>query len=217
MLSRWISISLAITTVCGLTNRALADVVTFDGLITQSTSDGTGPAANNTSLNNINDGDKYSVTIDFLGSISSTGPHPISLVAMSFNDASAGASETSFSSASVTVSADGSLFDISILGCLSTGSGCTLGNELDANFSIPVVGLNAHGVSAAAIPGLVPSMDLLEDDGVTDIQGSVTGYDYVGSVAPTPEPSELVPVSAAIVAIVWSQFRRRKKEKHTYE
>jgi hypothetical protein len=214
---QWTSIALAIAGICGLTNRVSADVITFDGLITQSTSDGTGPAANNISLNNIHDGDAYSVTMDYAGSITSAGLYPLSLLTMSFNDDSVSASETAFNSASVTVSTDGSLFDISILGCLSTGSSCALGNQLDANFSIPMAGLNAHGVSATAIPGLAPSMDLLEDDGGTDIQGSITGYDYSGSVATTPEPSELALLSAAMTGLGCFQLLRRKRREGTHE
>lgn len=207
--SKWAGIACAILAISATVNRASADSITLDGSITQSTFDGTGPAANNSSLNNIADGDAYSVTIDFLGSLTSAGHDPLSLVTMSFNDPAAGASETSFNSASVTVSADGSLFDISILGCLSTGSGCVFGNQLDANFSIPMAGLNAHGIAAAAIAGLVPSMNLLEDDGITGIQGSIAGYDYSGSVvASTPEPSELALLGAALAGIILTRRER---------
>ena len=44
---------------------AAADTITFGGAIAQSTQDGTGPAANNPDLNNIEDGDLYVVTLDF--------------------------------------------------------------------------------------------------------------------------------------------------------
>jgi hypothetical protein len=50
-------------------------------------------------------------------------------------------------------------------------------------------------------------MDLLEDDGSTDIQGSVTRYDYGSSAV--PEPSEILPLSTAMVTLVWLQIRRR--------
>jgi hypothetical protein len=200
----------AVMAACGIAGHASADTITFSGTISQP-QDQTNPASNNPALNNIQLNDVYSVAIDFLGSVTSTGLHPLSLVTMTFLDSPAGVSETSFNSASVTVSADGSLYDLSILGCLATGSGCAVGNQLDANFSIPMADLNAHGVIAQAIPGLVPSMDLLEDDGSTDIQGSVTGYDYSGSVeAATPEPSEIVPLSAVMAALLWLQLRRRR-------
>jgi len=80
---------------------------------------------------------------------------------------------------SLTVSPDGRYDDLSLLGCLPTGSGCLTGNQLTANFRISSVSLNSVNVPAEAIPGITPSLDLLEDEGVTGIQGAVTSYSYL--------------------------------------
>ncbi|HTQ86459.1 MAG TPA: hypothetical protein VMI93_09625, partial [Candidatus Solibacter sp.] len=47
-----------------------ADTITVGGSITQSTADGTGPAVNNPDLNNIADGDAFTVVLGFTGAIS---------------------------------------------------------------------------------------------------------------------------------------------------
>ena len=47
----------------GFANSALADVIIFGGTITQSTQDGTGPAQNNLSLNNIQDLQAYTAIV----------------------------------------------------------------------------------------------------------------------------------------------------------
>ena len=180
---------LAFPIVLGSANIALADTITFGGSITQSTSDGTGPAVNNPDLNSIADGDQYVVTLDFSGSITAAGTYSLPGAVLTFVDetASPQINETSFNSVSFSVVPDGSRFDLSMLGCLSTGSGCLTGNELAVNFSIPAPGLNQTNAAAQAIFGLNPPVDLLEDDGVTDIQGSVTNYSY----SSVPEPSAL--------------------------
>ncbi len=166
---------------------AYADVLTFSGSITQSISDGTGPAVNNPSLNAIKDGDPFAVTLNINGSITSPGTYTNFSGAI-FSDTAVPAGETSFGPISLTINPDGSGLDnISMLGCLTTGSGCPFGNQLAANFAIPVADLNAQNVVANGIPGLTP-LDLLEDDGTTDIQGMISGYSYTSSV---PEPSTL--------------------------
>lgn len=174
-----------------LANSAMADTITFSGLITQSTSDGTGPAVNNPSLNNIMDGDHFAVSLTFNGSVSAPGTYSsLSGATLTFSDTSASVSEPGLSFASFSVTPSGGLDDLSLLGCLSTGSGCLLGNSLSANFAIPASALNSANVAAQAIPGLNPSVDLLEDDGVTDIQGSINSYSYTGSgTSAVPEPS----------------------------
>ena len=199
---------LATLAACGFASRASADQIVFGGLITQSTQDGTGPAVNNPALNHILDGDVYDVTLGFAGSITSPGTYTLTGATLLFSDLSAPATEGSFSSASLSVVTDGGFYDLSLLGCLSTGSGCLLGNELAANFQIPMAGLNSTNVAAHAIPGLSPSLDLLEDDGVTDIQGSVTKYSYSGATA-TPEPSAIVPL--VIFALLgWMRLRSQQ-------
>lgn len=185
---------------------AAADVISFGGLITQSTSDGTGPAVNNPSLNNILDGEQYTVTVNFTGSVTVPGTYALSSASISFSVPGAPASETSFGPfqcaaqstlACFTVSTAGSFYDISLLGCLTTGSGCQSGNELDANFMIPETGLNSQNVAAQGIFALTP-LDLLEDDGTTDIQASVTTY----SASSVPEPSSVVLLLALLAWIV---------------
>jgi hypothetical protein len=59
--------------VCLGAGNAPADVLTVSGQITQSTDDGTGPAMNNPSLNNIHDLDAYAVTLAFMSSITGQG------------------------------------------------------------------------------------------------------------------------------------------------
>jgi hypothetical protein len=168
------------------------------GLISQSTSDGTGPAVNNLSLNNIHDGDAYQLTLNSLNSIVSPGLYNTPDLTLGFVDLTAGVRETAFSSVSLSIVTDGSFFDISVLGCLSTGSGCNVGNELDANFRIANTDLQSVGAAAFLIPALNPSLDLLEDDGVTDIQGSVTSF----ANASVPEPSLIGLVALGFAALI---------------
>lgn len=208
--SHWARLALAALMVGLFVSAALADEVTFSGVITQSTADGTGPAVNNPSLNNIADGDAYTVTLDFPGSITGAGTfNPLAGATMSFVDAAASATETAFDTISLSVITDGSFFDISLLGCLTTGSACNVGNFLAANFQIPAASLNAQNVPATAIVGLLP-MELLEDDGVTDIHGSVTTYSYTGAAA-VPEPAEFLPMCAGLAAMARLYLRRLKR------
>jgi hypothetical protein len=97
---------------------------------------------------------------------------------------------------------DDSFADVSLLACLSTGSACDQGNQLDANFQIPAVQLNAKNWTGQAIAGLLP-LDLLEDDGATDIQGSVS---VVSSV---PEPAQIWLLGAVITGMLWQLQRPR--------
>jgi hypothetical protein len=197
-----------ILAICGFANVAVADTVTFGGFITQSTQDGTSPAANNPGLNNIADGDAYTVTLYFAASIVAPGTYNLTGGSLAFSDPSASASETSFGLFDLTVSPDGIFDDISLLGCLTTGSGCSFGNQLDANFKILAADLNSPLTVAAF--GLDPPhpLDLLEDDGTTDIHGSITTYSHVSSV---PEPSSLVPLSCALAILGWEGWRQKGK------
>jgi hypothetical protein len=180
---------------------AAADSIVFQGSITQSTADGTGPAVNNVSLNSISDSDAFTVSIDFAGSITSPGTFPLSGDTVVFTDINPGVIENNFGVSSITVSADGAFDDISFSGCLLSGSGCLLGNALSANFQIPAASLNFQNVGASTIFGLTPALDLLEDDGTTDIQGSVSLYSYRGIVTSSPEPSTFSAMIAGIVAL----------------
>ncbi len=196
---------------CGANLTALhADTMTFSGTINQSVQDGTGPAVNNPALNNIPDDAPYTVSLTFNGSINSPGVYDLLDLNASF--ASGGAIENNFNSASVIVMQSGGLDQINALLCLASGSGCNQGNELDLTFMIPVAQLNGDSVSAQQIPGMLP-LDLLEDDGVTDIHGSLTKYSYSppGTVSAVPEPSSIV-LLASLVAIAIAQARRRGRK-----
>lgn len=171
---------------------AAADTITFSGAITQSTQDGTGPATNNPALNAINDGDHYTVTLNFTGSVPGPGSYnPLPNASVVFSDGSI--TETAFTSAYLTVApdADPSRYDVSFLACLSTGSGCFVGNSLSANFSVLASAFGSPSESAAPISGLFPPGDLLEDDGTTDIQATVTTFSNPGGTS-VPEPSTAV-------------------------
>jgi hypothetical protein len=188
-----------------------AGEISFSGTITQSTADGTGPAANNTGLNAILDGDGYNVTLDFSGDITGTGSYDLIGATLVFSDAGASATESSFDAANLTIAtdaADSTLDDVSLLGCLTTGSGCLFGNELAVDFLIPAAELNSQNVTASTIAGLSPELNLLEDDGVTDIQGSVTGYSYVSSPVPTPEPPSALLGIIGIIALGYMSLQR---------
>ena len=195
---------LAVVLVMLISIGAYADTITLSGTIYQSTSDGTGPASNNPDLNNIQDGDAFTFTMDF-ASVSGVGTYAIA--GASFHDTTAGVNEPSFDGAnsSFTVASDGTF---SILACLTTGSGCVFGNQAAFNFQIPFSLLLAQNVAASSVPSLTP-LDLLEDDGVTDIQGTVNGYSYQAAtpVGQVPEPATLVLVGAGVAGL-WRRLVR---------
>jgi hypothetical protein len=194
----------------GFANLACADAITFSGIITQSTSDGTGPAMNNPSLNNIADGDSFAVTLAFTGSITGPGTSGLPGATLVFVDSTASVSETALGgSKSVSVASDGGSYDLSVFGCLSTGSdGCLGGNYLSANFQIPMSALNSANVTAQLVPNLYPALDLLEDDGTTDIQGSINSYSY--TQAPEPSSAALLFFGAAALAFAKQAAARRE-------
>jgi hypothetical protein len=121
---------------------ALAGTIVIGGQITQSTQDGTGPAVNNSSLNNILDSQVYLVTLAFAGSITGPGLYDLTGASLTFSDPSAPASESSFGSITFTVGAAGALDDLTLMGCLTTGTSCGLGNQLSLIFQIPAASLN---------------------------------------------------------------------------
>jgi hypothetical protein len=199
---KWAGRLLAVLPVIGLPQFVAADTIVFQGVITQSTADGTGPAINNPALNSIADGDNFMATLNFIGAINSPGTYPLAGATLLFRDTSAGAIESDFGALSITISANGLFDDISLLGCLNSGSGCLLGNQLAANFEIDGGLLNSENVAAATIFGLSPATDLLEDDGSTDIQGSVNLYSYRESEAnQVPEPATVGIAFAGLLAL----------------
>jgi hypothetical protein len=185
-----------------------ADTLTVGGIINQSTQDGTGPAVNNPSLNNISDGSSFVVGLSFVGSIPSPGTYQLIGPSLFFSVAADGALENNFDSVSVTVATAGSFDQISILACLTTGSGCNQGNELALDFMIASVDLNSQNAVAQGILNLLP-LDLLEDDGVTDIHGSITDYSYT-SVSPVPEPSAFAIAVSGLLVMALGFVKGRK-------
>jgi hypothetical protein len=167
---------------------AHADGITAVGAVTQSESDTGNIFVNNPSLNNVADGDAYTVGLNFAGSIASTGTFDLTGDSLVFSDPTAPASESSFTSISLTVTAGGASDDLSLFACLSTGDGCLDGNCLSLNFGIPSADLNSLSARAATILGLSPALDLEENDEVPDIQGNVATYSYPSTVGTVPEP-----------------------------
>ena len=201
---------------CGLAVAASAATISFGGKIIQSTQDGTGPAMNNPSLNNIKDQQAYTVTLAFAGSITAPGTYNLTGSSLMFAVPTAPATESSFGFISLTVTANGGFDDLSLLACLTTGSGpCPpfVGNGMTANFRIPAAMLNSQSVTAIGLDQPHP-LDLLEDDGTTDIHGSITSYSYTGSVSAVPEPGSAILLGCSLIALVawrryWTEIRKR--------
>jgi hypothetical protein len=188
-----------------------AGTLTFGGMITQSTQDGTGPAVNNPALNNVLDGDSFTVTFDFPGAIAAPGLYTPASFALLLADSTNPATENSFGSVSVSVQADATdptALDISMLGCLTTGSGCLASNSLSVIFRIPAAGLSSQNVTAQALPGLMP-LDLQEDDGITDIQGVINTYSQVSQTS-APEPSTTLPLALLAGALIRKRGRAQR-------
>lgn len=188
-----------------------ADTITLAGTINQSIQDGTGPAINNPSLNLIQDASQYIIALEFTGSITAPGTYDLTGSTLVFAVASDRALEHHFDFVNLTVMQSGALDQVSIFGCLESGSGCNQGNELDLSFAILSADLNRQGVAAQGTPGLVP-LDLLEDDGVTDIHGSIANYSYT-SVDPVPEPlsAELLGICLIAAGLIGRKNRRPQK------
>jgi hypothetical protein len=182
---------------------AVAGMISVGGSITQSTPDGTGPAANNPSLNNIVDLQDYLVTMTFSDAINGPGTYDLTGSTLIFSVPAAPATESDFAGISLTIIPNGTDFDFSLLACLTTGTDCLLGNQLDLNFRIPAANLFSFNVAAIGLDPPHP-LDLLEDDGTTDIHGSITTYAFV------PEPPSLLLVGAglALTGTCLRRFRR---------
>lgn len=178
-----------------------ADSIVFGGKITQSILDGTGPATSNPSLNDVRDGDIYTITLSFPGAAIPSLVFSPNLV---FADLTHPASESSFFLANLSIIGDGSFDDFSLIACLATGGGCDVGNQLTANFKIPASMLHSQNVPAIGLDEPHP-LDLLEDENTDtplDIHGSITSYSYNGPTAAVPEPSALVPLGCVLAALL---------------
>ena len=189
---------------------AFPGTIAVSGTITQSTEDGTGPAINNPGLNTINDGDSFSVQLFFLGEITSPGTYPLSDNTLAFY--SGAASETAFAVVSVAVVPSGDQDEFYLLGCLTTGADCFQGNQLTLAFLIPAGDLNSIS-PVTPIQGLL-GMDLLEDDGTTDIQGALSNYSYVlnsqnGQSGAAPETSSIYLVAIGLAMTLGGRAGRR--------
>lgn len=192
---------------------ASADMMTLSGAIIQSTQDGTGPAVNNPSLNDIWSVDNYLVRLTLASPVTSIGTSDV--IGLTFTDMSRpGVTESAFGSISLIVSYVDASYDLSLFGCLTTGSGCLFGNQLVVQFRIPVSGLNSLNVSAEAPPDQL-ALDLLEDDGVTDIHGTAATYSYISDVPTTaPEPASVYLASFVVVAALARASWRSRAIKH---
>jgi len=190
-----------------------ADLVTVSGTITQSTQDGTGPAVNNPKLNDIPDGASYRIDLNFPGYINTPGTYNLTGANLVFSVAGM-TEESNFDFLSLTVTRSGSFEQIGLLACLTTGSGCNQGNALSLSFMIPAADLNSDNITGQEIPGLLP-LDLLEDDGATDIHGLITGYSYSppGSVPtdPVPEPAAVLLFGSSVAVMVANRLRDRSR------
>lgn len=207
-------LGLVIAFVCMNCASLRADTLTIGGTINQSIEDGTGPAVNNADLNKILDGDSYIFSLIFAGSITSPGTYDLTGPDVLFSVPGHSVVEDSFNSVSLTIAQFGNFAQFSVLVCLTTGSACNQGNELALNFMIPFANLNDQDVAAQGVPNLLP-LDLLEDDGVTDIHGLVTDYSYTE----VPEPSAIVFVGSGLILVVlkrhkqWSKNLKKEQKK----
>jgi|SRR5579864_2061051 len=179
--------------------RANAGSILLTGTITQDLTDSGETAVANPSLNSVIDGDSYTILLNFTGAFPPL-PAGIPLISIQLTDLTHSASETAFLSGSMTINQSAGVDVFSGLGCLTDPSTCVLGNELDFNFQIPSSGLGLSGVAAQVVPGLVPSMDLLEDSSGAEVQGSITGYSATGVAPGVPEPST---ISFAILGLAF--------------
>ena len=191
-----------------------ADDITIGGTISQSTQDGTGPAVNNPGLNSILDGDSHTTSLHFTGAITTPGTYDLTGSSLVFSDPSARATENSFNSISLTITQSGGVDEFSILACLTTGSSCAVGNQLDLNFTISSSQLNSPHAAAESVPLLLP-LDLLEDDGATDIHGSVATYSYEPSfVTRVPEPVPFMLLCCGLFAVAFMRLRSKNALLH---
>jgi hypothetical protein len=167
-LRRWFFAGLG---VCGFANVAFASTISFGGQITQATPDGTGPAANNPGLNNIQDLQPCLVTIVVSGSIIALGGYDLTGASLTFSDPTAPASETSFGSINLTITANSGFDEFSLL----------TNNLIFANGGTGVLGTSGFGGNQAAI-GM--KHDNEYNGGGSDVSGTTSMGHNVCSTGP---------------------------------
>jgi hypothetical protein len=184
-------------TLC-LTGFAHAGSITLTGIVTQSTADSMVPAMSNPSLNNIADGDLFKITMNFAGLIGA--PSSTSLSYVAFADTTNAGGENAFISGKLVITQSAGVDQFFMLACLVDQNTCQQGNQLALNFALPQAQLQFGSATPQTIPGLLP-MDLLEDSGSTDIQGTLTTYAFRESAAPTPEPTAFALTGLSLIGL----------------
>lgn len=194
---------------CAASTQAYASSFTLSGLITQSTADGTGPAVRNPSLNNVLSLQPYSLTLDSATAITGPGLYNLTGSSLIFSVPLAGATESGFGAITLSVITSGSAYNFSLLACLE-GADCLASNQLTANFQIAAAMLGGTGVMATGLDQPHP-LNLLEDDGTTDLQGSITTYSATGIPSTvTPEPDSFLLLAFGLSATgVLARVRNR--------
>lgn len=179
---------------------ANASILFLTGTITQSPADLGVTPAYNPSLVSVADGDSFKVTLGFSGGLASPGNY--ALTSILFQDTTAGVSESTFVSGTMTVQQSGALSQFSVFGCLPTD--CLLGNSISLMFQIPTASLLGTGIAVQNIP-LQKPFELLEDFGSTDILGNLSSYSYTAQSG-VPEPASF---ALALSGIAVGMLSRR--------
>lgn len=169
--------------------------ITFTGAITQGIAELGGAPVANPTLASVTIGDPFTVTLSLPVSPGDSGTYP--LAAILFTDTLQNVSESAFISGTLIITTDGTTDYLTVLACLIDSVSCAAGNQLALNLTIPFGKTTAAGVSAGAVPGLLP-LDLLEDNGLTDIHGAITTYAFSAPAAATPEPATALLAALAL-------------------
>lgn len=185
---------------CVFAATAPASTITLTGSVTQSTVDGTGPALSNPSLNNITDGEIFTLTLSPATDFTGPGLYVLTGSSLVFVVPAASATEGNFDVITLAVNRNGSFDDFSLLACL-TATDCTSGNELTANFRIAAANIDGTAVPVTDLDQPHP-LDLLEDDGTTDLHASISTYTNTAqSLLPEPNFLPLCALASLVLTI----------------